>query len=175
MNYRSYQQPTVLFQFSSWIAEPLPCPFVATGDFACAIIVKPSQGTFLQYRIGDDLHIGISDGSSIVYSYWLNGIRSEETGWDNAAIVCRFTTEKQRFQQALVSFVNRNSNRFLAEFYDESEWNCFDFVLEFLRFIGFRRYSKTDFVSEFVDSTLKIVVNYCMLVRKVQEDGFILF
>ncbi|KAJ1354432.1 hypothetical protein KIN20_011365 [Parelaphostrongylus tenuis] len=85
--------------FSSWVAEPLPCPFVATGDFAYAIIVKPSRGTFLQYRIGDDLHIGISDGSSIVYSYWLSGVRSEKTGWDNSAIVYRFTTEKQRFDK----------------------------------------------------------------------------
>ncbi|KAJ1359877.1 p21-activated kinase 1 [Parelaphostrongylus tenuis] len=96
-------------------SEPLPCPFVPTGDFACAIIVKPSRGTFLQYRIGDDLHIGISDGSSIVHSFWLSGIRSEKTVWDNSAVVCRFTTNKQRFEQALVSFVNRNSNRFLAE------------------------------------------------------------
>ncbi|KAJ1370692.1 hypothetical protein KIN20_032482 [Parelaphostrongylus tenuis] len=125
------------FKFSSWVAEPLPCPFVAIGDFACVIIVKPSRGTFLQYRIGDDLHIGISDGSSIVHSYWLSGIRSEKTGWTNSAIVCRFTTEKRRFEQALVSFVNRNSNRFLAEFYNESEWNYFDFVMEFLRFIDF--------------------------------------
>ncbi|KAJ1347861.1 hypothetical protein KIN20_003024 [Parelaphostrongylus tenuis] len=36
-----------------------------------------------RYKIGDDLDIGISDGSSSVHSYWMNGIRSEKTGWDN--------------------------------------------------------------------------------------------
>lgn len=160
------------FEFSSWIIEPLPCPFVAKSDLACAIVIKPSRGAFLQYKIGDDLHIGISDGLSTVHSYWSDGIRSEST-WDNSAIVCRFTSDKQRFEQALVSFVHRNTNRFLAVFYDESEWNCFDFVMEFLRFVGFRHYSKTDFVAEFVNNTLRTVVKYAILVRKIEENGFI--
>lgn len=120
------------------------------------------------------MHIGISGAYSIVYSYWLSGICSDNTTWDNSVIVCRFDMETHEFDQALTSFVSRNSNRFLGEFYNDSEWNCFDFVLEFLRFINFRNYTKTDFVVEFMHNTLSTVVKYSRLVNKVKENGFVL-
>ncbi|VDM60650.1 unnamed protein product [Angiostrongylus costaricensis] len=147
--------------FPNWVAEALPCPFVGRDDLPCSIVIRPSLGTFLQYKVGDDLHIGISGAHSMVHSYWLSGICSDNTTWDNSVIVCRFDMETHEFVSSISTC-----------FYNDSEWNCFDFVMEFLRFINFRNYTKTDFVVEFMHNTLSTVVKYSRLdnvLRKMAE------
>uniref|UniRef100_A0A7I4Y8T4 Permuted papain-like amidase enzyme, YaeF/YiiX, C92 family n=1 Tax=Haemonchus contortus TaxID=6289 RepID=A0A7I4Y8T4_HAECO len=162
------------FKYSGWESESVPSPFVDQSSLGCAIIIKPTRGDFLSYGVGDDLHIGISNSMSVVHSYWMNGISSECAGWDKSIVVCRFDDYEDRFDVLLSSFLRENAESFEGEFYDDSRWNCFDFAMEFLRFINFRRYTKIDFVSEFVQSSLNSAVKYNMLVRRVKDRGIVL-
>ncbi|KJH45315.1 transporter, major facilitator family protein [Dictyocaulus viviparus] len=158
----------------NWSSKLLSCPFVSRDNLECSIVIRPTRGTFLQYEVGDDLHIGISDGLSIVYSYWWSGICSENTSWDRSVVVWRFTAEKNEFTRAVLTFLSGNSTRFRGELYNDSDWNCFDFVMEFLRFIEFRVYTKTDFVAEFVQNSLSTAVKYSRLMKRIEEYGFVL-
>lgn len=137
----------------------------------------PVHGAFLdsRYNVGDDLHIGIADSMTNVYSYWFNGISVESAGWCQSSVVYRFDDDDDMgFDSLLSSFVSFDASRFEGELYDCTKWNCFDFVMEFMRFINFRNYSKTDFVSEFVQSALGNIVKYKSLLRRVEENGHIL-
>ncbi|KAK6014501.1 hypothetical protein OSTOST_20113 [Ostertagia ostertagi] len=148
------------FEYSGWESECVPAPFVAQSSLGCAVVLKPTRGDFLHYNMGDDLHIGISNSVSVVHSYWVNGISSECVGWDKSIVVCRFSDDEDRFDFLLSSFLRETANNFEQEFYDDARWNCFDFVMEFLRFINFRRYTKIDFVSEFVQGALNSAIKY---------------
>ncbi|KAK6030987.1 hypothetical protein OSTOST_02865, partial [Ostertagia ostertagi] len=161
------------FQYSGWESECVPAPFVAQSSLGCAVVLKPTRGDFLHYNMGDDLHIGISNSVSVVHSYWVNGISSECVGWDKSIVVCRFSDDEDRFDFLLSSFLRETANNFEQEFYDDARWNCFDFVMEFLRFINFRRYTKIDFVSEFVQGALNSAIKYNTLVHRVQERGLV--
>uniref|UniRef100_A0A0N4XCU7 MKRN2 opposite strand, tandem duplicate 2 n=1 Tax=Nippostrongylus brasiliensis TaxID=27835 RepID=A0A0N4XCU7_NIPBR len=194
-------------------SEPVPSPFVQQSSFGCAVVVKPTRGGFSQYNAGDDLHIGITDSTSTVYSYWTNGISAEGGGWDGSIVVLRFRDMGISTDSPLSSFMQHNREKFAGtvsrflylilpfmssleaslcflcrcrtsffrffislssfQLYNDSSWNCFDFVMEFLRFIGIREYTKADFVSEFVQSALNTAIKYATLLRKVEECGIL--
>ncbi|WKX97673.1 hypothetical protein Q1695_013387 [Nippostrongylus brasiliensis] len=154
-------------------SEPVPSPFVQQSSFGCAVVVKPTRGGFSQYNAGDDLHIGITDSTSTVYSYWTNGISAEEGGWDGSIVVLRFSDTGISTDSSLSSFMQLNREKFAGTLYNDSRWNCFDFVMEFLRFIRMRQYTKADFVSEFVQSALNTAIKYTTLLRKVEECGIL--
>uniref|UniRef100_A0A914REK7 CUB domain-containing protein n=1 Tax=Parascaris equorum TaxID=6256 RepID=A0A914REK7_PAREQ len=129
----------------------LPNPFAT--NTACSILLKPSSGGFHRYQIGDDLHIGISDSESVVYSYWKNGIAAESSSWQGAISVCSFEA---------VDF---------DEGYDATNCNCFDFIIAFMIFIGVIEKNggsvKDQFVSLFVEAPLQRAIRYCRLVQRV--------
>ena len=48
----------------------LPSPFRRGCDSPCSVVVRPSVGTFLdEYRLYDDLHIGIADSNGVVHDF----------------------------------------------------------------------------------------------------------
>ncbi|KHJ80175.1 hypothetical protein OESDEN_20155 [Oesophagostomum dentatum] len=159
---------------SNWKTELLPCPFVKQQAFDCALVVKPTRGSFLEYKAGDDLHIGISDSKSVVRSFWLNGISAEDSNWDGSLVIYRFISENGKFDQSLYRFISSCSQKFDGQLYDESNWNCFDFVVEFMRASNFPNIMKVTFVSHFVQKPLNNAIKYSALVHKAMENGFIL-
>ncbi|CAD6198405.1 unnamed protein product [Caenorhabditis auriculariae] len=162
---------------SEWSDSPLPCPFIEQVNARCAIVIKPTQGYFQSYKIGDDLHIGISDSQSLVHSYWTNGVTAQGSSWDKSIVVfdfLRFFANEHLLDNALFKFINESANHFHGQNYNSLDWNCFDFVTEFLRNINFRNYSKVHFVCEFIQDSLKNAIKYCSLVSKVQEKGCIM-
>ncbi|CAI4232060.1 unnamed protein product [Auanema sp. JU1783] len=159
----------------NWTNSPLPCPFVEQVNARCAIVIKPTNGYFQSYKIGDDLHIGISDSHSVIHSFWTNGITAAASSWDKSILVYQFANnENNWFDSSLYNFINEHCPKFLAQMYNDIEWNCFDFVTEYLRYINFRNYTKVHFVAEFIQDTLKNSMKYCTLVNKVMERGSIL-
>ncbi|CAI5442065.1 unnamed protein product [Caenorhabditis angaria] len=161
------------YEEASWTNNPLPCPFIEQVNARCAIVIKPSSGFFTSYQIGDDLHIGICDSNSVIHSYWTDGIVAQDTSWDKSILVYDFlpdfSNNTQWFDSTLVNFIQHSAGRFQIDSYNEFEWNCFDFVMEFLKFINFRNYTKVHFVSEFLQETLRNSMKYCSLVSKMAE------
>ena len=60
----------------------------------------------------------------------------------------------------------------LAKFqdYKSDTWNCFDFIIEFLDFIG-QKLSKEEFIEKFVEAKLKTVSRYNALTTRIRENG----
>uniref|UniRef100_A0A1I7XU75 CACTA en-spm transposon protein n=1 Tax=Heterorhabditis bacteriophora TaxID=37862 RepID=A0A1I7XU75_HETBA len=134
------------------------------------VSISVAHGT-LKYKIGDDLHIGISDSRSVVHSYWTNGISSENAYWDMSIVVHQFTDEDANwFDNSLFGFLAQYSNNFVPHLYNDIEWNCFDLVMEFLRYVNFRNYTKVHFVAEFVQESLKTAIKYCKLFEIFTHD-----
>ncbi|KIH42696.1 hypothetical protein ANCDUO_27315 [Ancylostoma duodenale] len=127
-----------------------------------------------RYESGDDLHIGISDSRSVVHSFWLSGISAESTNWGGSMVICRFDNDCNEFDRSLSSFISCSSDRFLGQLYEDTRWNCFDFVIEFMRFTNYRNFTKIAFVSEFMQKALNNAIRYSILVRKVMEGGVFL-
>ncbi|KAK6734007.1 hypothetical protein RB195_017651 [Necator americanus] len=153
----SFSCPTcgMIFDEPHWNCEPLPCPFQQQTSLHCAIVVKPTRGSFLEYKSGEDLHIGISDSRSAVHSFWVNGISSEDTNWDESVVICQFSNDGNKFDRSLSSFVGCCSGKFVAQLYDDRTWNCFDFVIEFMRFTDFQNLTKEEFVSAFAPPLMR--------------------
>ncbi|CAI2347326.1 unnamed protein product [Caenorhabditis sp. 36 PRJEB53466] len=112
----------------------------------CAVIIKTSTGNFQKYINGDDLHIGISDSFTVVHSFWNHGVLSESDNWADSIVVCGllpfFFNNSEWFDSSLISFLQLYSSEYNYRNYDDWNWNCFDFVLNFLKFINFGNYTK---------------------------------
>uniref|UniRef100_A0A1I7TG98 C-CAP/cofactor C-like domain-containing protein n=1 Tax=Caenorhabditis tropicalis TaxID=1561998 RepID=A0A1I7TG98_9PELO len=81
--------PTCQTTFDStnpkWTVNRLTCPIVETQlETACFIVIKPTNGSFRNFKIGDDLHIGISNSQGVVYSFWTKGVEIEASTWQNS-------------------------------------------------------------------------------------------
>uniref|UniRef100_A0A914D2J4 MKRN2 opposite strand protein-like C-terminal domain-containing protein n=1 Tax=Acrobeloides nanus TaxID=290746 RepID=A0A914D2J4_9BILA len=111
-----------------------------------SIILKPSQGHFENYNFGDDLHIGI-ESNNCVYSFWNNGIEVDSLDqWKYSIIVLPLSIDN--IDSHLSNFISMNNHRFQAVCYLENEWNCFDFVIEFMLFLGYKKRTKEEFLKE---------------------------
>lgn len=49
--------------------------------------IFPLKIEVFSYKLGDDLHVGISDSQSVIHSYWTNGITAEESAWNKSILV----------------------------------------------------------------------------------------
>ncbi|KAE9525693.1 hypothetical protein AGLY_014220 [Aphis glycines] len=66
----------------------VPYPFVRASQQSCSIIVKPTQGDFLNnYQLMDDLHIGVISSRGTVVSYDWNGIIEDTENWQECLVV----------------------------------------------------------------------------------------
>ncbi|GMR36072.1 hypothetical protein PMAYCL1PPCAC_33335, partial [Pristionchus mayeri] len=124
---------------SSVSIDPLPSPF---GDqLSCAILLKPSEGSWSTYEVGDDLHIGIADSRNIVHSFWTEGVVRESSSWEDSIAVS--SLDLPDIDAKLNEFIDRHDSDFLPESYDEMAWNCFDLIVRFLHFSICGRASET--------------------------------
>ncbi|CAB3411055.1 unnamed protein product [Caenorhabditis bovis] len=106
----------------TWTNNPVPCPFIEQVNARCALVIKPTHGFFQSYKIGDDLHIGISDSRSVIHSYWTNGIVAQDTSWDKSILVYDFLPFFQNnaewFDSTLTNFIQQTADKFKIEMAD---------------------------------------------------------
>uniref|UniRef100_A0A0N5AKX5 LRAT domain-containing protein n=1 Tax=Syphacia muris TaxID=451379 RepID=A0A0N5AKX5_9BILA len=149
----------------------LPNPFIS--DTSCSVVLKPTKGTFKEFKTGDDLHIGIANSFGIVYSYWNNGITAETAAWSNAVSVCKLNQETT--DKLLEEFIQQNWNKFSSQRYKSSTWNCFDFVSSFCEYAvsDFKNSAKSKLTVNHVQPMLQTVMRYCLLLKRVEANkGF---
>uniref|UniRef100_A0A1I7ZVD9 MKRN2 opposite strand protein n=1 Tax=Steinernema glaseri TaxID=37863 RepID=A0A1I7ZVD9_9BILA len=147
----------------------IPSPFAMQRDTSCSILIKPTNGSFMSHRLGENLHVGVSDRESVVYSYAANGVSLEPSGWDMTLIVFRLNAIT--LNETLRSFLSDHAHYFTRDSYRENGWNCFDFVIHFLAFAKLGRHSKAEFTRQFVTGPLRSAHRYTALVRKVVDNG----
>ncbi|KAF8363946.1 hypothetical protein PRIPAC_90869, partial [Pristionchus pacificus] len=119
--------------------EKLPTPF--GHQLSSAILLKPSDGSWNTFELGDDLHIGIAGTCGVVHSFWTEGIVSESTSWEDSIVVS--SLDLPDIDARFVEFIDLQGPNFLPETYDETAWNCFDLIVRFLHISICGRASKT--------------------------------
>ncbi|CAP27283.1 Protein CBG07069 [Caenorhabditis briggsae] len=152
----------------NWTINRLPCPIVEDHP-SCSVVIKPSDGHFRSYKFGDDLHIGIADSRGAVHSFWTQGIETQDSTWQDSLILVSLNSCS--YLDKSLKIFKETDTRFCKTKYSDDTWNCFDFVLEFLRFIAFRDYSKLDFSREFTTKKLQAVVKYFTLFEKLKAQN----
>uniref|UniRef100_A0A0R3S409 LRAT domain-containing protein n=1 Tax=Elaeophora elaphi TaxID=1147741 RepID=A0A0R3S409_9BILA len=148
----------------------LPSPFLSTTIGYCCIVLKPSLNSFNKYKLGDDLHIGLSTSKGFVLSYTANGI-IVESSWDDCLCIYRFS-DSEMCEKRMKMFVKKYYSQFSRQHYNKRNWNCYDFVVEFLLDIGILKrtaYVKEQFVTERVCKALQRVLRYYSLLNRLSQ------
>ena len=168
----------------------IPHPFGDAHDCrSVSVVLKPSSGDFLHdYRLGDDLHVGVADAHGGVHSYWARGVERALTDWpvcvrvcelpdvtgDDGAIVCRHIATVAE----LHTCIDRLRSEFTAAAYDAHTHNCFDFVVALLFLLnehallpsGERVAAKAHFTRDVVHRLLIAAAKFGALYRLTVDD-----
>ncbi|MFH4979072.1 hypothetical protein AB6A40_005781 [Gnathostoma spinigerum] len=144
-----------------------PKPFTSGCEFA--IVLKPTRGTFSTYSLGSELHIGIFDPNSAVYSFVETGVHAEpSSSWRESIAIMTFDSAEVDMSRLLRDFLAYSSARFVPQKYDLNHWNCFNFVVEFTNFLGaFPNMNKQEFAKRFIRAPLRRVLRYHRLLHEV--------
>ncbi|VDK84767.1 unnamed protein product [Onchocerca ochengi] len=148
----------------------LPSPFISIAPRDCCILLKPSINSFDKYKLGDDLHIGISNSKGFVFSYTTNGI-IVESFWHDCLCICHFN-DSEMCDKRMKMFIRKYYNRFTRQHYHKRNWNCYDFVVEFLIDIGKLDRTacvKEQFVTEHVCKALQRALRYYTLLNRLSQ------
>lgn len=160
-------------------ADQVPSPFVDAKLVTCCILVKPTHGTFIKdYIDGCDLHIAAIDTQGFIHEFNSAGAMKrnvhEIDDW-NACIAIKLGESedekwKERWDRGLQSTMSRD--HWTKDNYDETNFNCFDFIVSFLRSIDLRVVSKTHFTQEYLLERIQSLKLYVSWYRRVAENGF---
>ncbi|KAK7476114.1 hypothetical protein BaRGS_00032668 [Batillaria attramentaria] len=159
----------------------LPSPFVASSVAPCSLVLKPTTGDFIRdYTSTANLHIGITDTRGRCYDFDEEGLHVGNT-WPHCLAVPVTTSgaTSPAWDQHLTAFAD--PFRWNPQRYDEADCNCFDFVLQFLHYMGLQGNfsagvlaSKQAFCEEFLLQRTAKATQYIHLYRRVLKDGHVL-
>ena len=157
----------------------LPSPLQHSGEAPYSVVIRPTQGTFLdQYGKDSNLHVGISNSKGVVYDFDEKGLNRSLQGWSQ----CVAITIATRTDVRLTSIWDLKLQEFAcyehwtAPRYDENTWNCYDFVLGFLQLLRLGEQlpcikTKGEFCEEMVVPRTSEVAKYISMYRKVLQKG----
>ena len=160
-------------------ADCVPSPLVDAKKVTCCILIKPTRGTFIQnYTDGCDLHIAAIDSEGFIHEFNSEGAVKrnvcDNDDWNECIAINIGKSEgeewKEKWDRGLQSTMNMED--WVKDTYDESNLNCFDFVLSFLRSIDVRVVSKTHFTQDYLLEKIQSAKLYISWYRKVAENGF---
>ncbi|KAK9869629.1 hypothetical protein WA026_003374 [Henosepilachna vigintioctopunctata] len=137
--------------------------------------MKPTVGTFLDdYKNDDDLHIGVTDSKGSICEYDSNGLqmgRTEE--WEQAVLIYKMSEPWMDHWDVVLQEIQEDP-LYTSERYDEYTFNCYTFVLEFLKRLKCEELNdylgnKEKFCEKFVLGKSKMSGFYINVYRKVRN------
>ncbi|KAJ6646399.1 MKRN2 opposite strand protein [Pseudolycoriella hygida] len=157
----------------------LPYPFVEPRP--CSIILKPTEGDFLNdYYNFMDLHIGVTTSTGVIVEYDKDGIRrtynkGKNSPWAQSLLVDTICDGWMEHWDAVLDETCMQK-RWLSDEYQEITHNCYTFVLAFLRNLNYSRLSsaaqsKTLFCEKYICPRTTAAGKYISLYRKIRDNG----
>ncbi|XP_054708548.1 MKRN2 opposite strand protein-like isoform X2 [Uloborus diversus] len=160
----------------------IPYPFRCACREPNAIVIKPTEGDFLNnYANSSNLHIGITDSKGNVYEYDYSGI-SQNNGdsWSQCFPIKIFNSKSSCLPSEWDKTLDNMQMQkcWSAERYNEESYNCYSFVLSFLKALDLQELhpyiqNKTTFCEYFVAPQTCIAAKYISLYRQLQNEGYI--
>ncbi|CAG0880350.1 unnamed protein product [Darwinula stevensoni] len=165
----------------------IPYPFGRARDFRCAVVIKPTQGSFLKdYKNSSDLHIGVTDSRGEVVEYDRNGVKRGD--WEHCLPVPIFPKKSSslslpqshsfvlKWDSTLQSMAT--SPLWTKDKYMEKSHNCYAFTLSFLGSLKLERLNgatsnPTEFCQRFIVPQTTAAGKYITLYRRLSETGVV--
>nr|XP_018902596.1 PREDICTED: MKRN2 opposite strand protein [Bemisia tabaci]XP_018902597.1 PREDICTED: MKRN2 opposite strand protein [Bemisia tabaci] len=157
----------------------VPYPFVRAKQYPCSVLLKPTNGDFLNnFRISQDLHIGVTTSKGIVIEFDNGGLRKDRTeSWSQCLLVNQLEDDawKSHWDDTLEEMAQQNC--WTPEKYNEDTFNCYTFVLFFVRCLHYSNMSsaaasREKFCSTFVTPRTIIACKYIALYRQLKDFGY---
>ena len=156
-----------------------PKPFVNASETSCCLILKPTNGDFIDsYFDGCDLHIAVVDSKGFLYEFNPSGLfkvntkdPEENVDWNYVLPISISSNEQYNDQwDQCVEFASKMVC-WTSSSYNEDSWNCFTFVLKFLELTGNHYVSKEVFTQRYILPKLERAKLYIDWYRKVIANG----
>lgn len=164
----------------------LPYPFVIPHQHPCSIVLRPTNGDFLNdYFNAMNLHIAITTSTGTIVEF-------DQDGWMETRKDC--SRQAQLWGQSLVvdsvpiawhehwdtvlhNMRSTAEQKWTAQLYDEDRYNCYTFVLEFLQRVQYGSLStaaqnRSTFCEQYIIPRTTAAGKYISLYRKIRDYGF---
>ncbi|XP_050526918.1 MKRN2 opposite strand protein [Daktulosphaira vitifoliae] len=169
---------------SACIPVRVPYPFVRGSQQPCSIIIKTTEGDFLNtYQLMDDLHIGITTSKCVIVSFDWNGITKDVNlnNWNECLVILQLKeiNWEPLWDNVLSDIIK--SERWNSIRYNEETHNCFSFVMDFMKQFNFLKTfihsikTREEFTEMYVAPSIIKAQKYINLYRKIVENGFYIY
>jgi len=160
----------------------LPSPFRDAKMCPCSIVLKPTKGDFLtDYKNSDNLHIGVTNSSGVVYEYDMNGLTFHKTSnWKRCLAIKDFNKDKDfgswsQYWDFTLDVVSGHQEQWARTRYDEDRHNCYSFVLAFLKALQVQELSsfardRRMFCEKYILPKTASAAKYITLYRKLMSE-----
>lgn len=160
----------------------LPFPFAKPHENPCSILLRPTNGDFLNdYLNSTDLHIGVTTSRGCVVEFDKRGLvksnsrKSPANQWNQSLVVDAVPEPWHDHWDDVLGTMSTDD--WAAAKYDEADYNCYAFVLEFLRRLGYGALSelaenRTQFCEQYIIPRTTAAGKYISLFRKIRDHGF---
>lgn len=153
-------------------AEPfeVPNPSTRAKDSPFSVVLRPSVGDFLDnYNVNDDLHIGLTNSSGKVVEFDRNGLmrNSCQAKWNKCLAINFIPDSWKDFWEEVLNGIRIEKN------YNEIDYNCFDFVFEFLEKLNYpdARYAdKNEMCKMLILPQVQKMIKYAYVYRQLRNQ-----
>lgn len=133
---------------------------------------------FSDYYNSSDLHIGVTTSSGVIVEFDRLGLRRHwSTQWDQCLLVDSAPEAwSQHWDQTLLEICKKHS-QWNASLYNETTYNCYTFVLAFLKALNFGSISEaacddTGFCEKYIVPRTTTAGKYISLYRKLRDHKY---
>ncbi|XP_049812017.1 MKRN2 opposite strand protein [Schistocerca nitens] len=158
----------------------IPYPFVRASQHSCCIVMKPTNGDFLNdYLNSKDLHIGVTSSKGLVVEYDKNGLQYDKASlWKQCLIVDGADESWSEIWDNTLRHVS-SLTCWSSERYNEENFNCYNFVLKFLQELRYgalsaAAVSRTRFCESYIVPQTTTAGKYISLYRKLKKSGCVI-
>lgn len=159
----------------------LPYPFTKPHENPCSIILRPTHGDFLNdFYNSMDLHIGVTTSRGTVVEFDKRGlsVSNAATEWNQSLIVDTVPEPwYDHWDSILDGMSTRDGGKWTADHYQEDDYNCYAFVLDFLARLGYGTLSsmaqhRNKFCEHYIIPRTTAAGKYISLYRKIRDQGY---
>lgn len=155
----------------------IPYPYTNAAEEPNAIVIRPSQGNFLNdYNIINDLHIAITNSEGIVFEYDKAGlIINDCSKWTNCiALNVIPSSWGSHWNELLKAMLNDPKWRSVN--YNDISMNCFSFVIDFvnnLHYLNMNFVNKESICEKLILPKLNDALKYNSIFKKLKTNEFL--
>ncbi|CAO1425564.1 unnamed protein product [Diamesa tonsa] len=161
----------------------LPYPFVKATQAQASVILRPTNGDFLNdYNNQTDLHIAVTTSSGTIVEFDRHGLRRHapkdfnKSLWEQSLLVESVPEPWYDHWDDVLSKTCKQSS-WTDTAYKKDTHNCYTFVLNFLQALDYGDLSKMAcnrnlFCEKFIVNRTIVAGKYISLFRKIRDNGF---